>query len=102
MRRAGAEYRAWERELEEMERYLAAQREAFSSRDVARPPERRPTAPGELGPLPDDLRPRAEALLRATRAFEGEVTDARASVSAALRSVRRTRRSRAAYIDARA
>jgi hypothetical protein len=92
---------AWERELDAMEAYLSAQREAFSYRDTERPPRREPTPLDRLGPLPDALRARAEQLLRATRAFEGEVTDARASVAAALRHAPRGRRLPAAYVDAR-
>jgi hypothetical protein len=93
---------AWEHELDAMEAYLDAHREAFSYRDVDRPPLRRPPPLDALGPLPDALRPRAEALLWATRAFEGEVADARASVATALRHVGLARRARAAYVDARA
>ena len=92
-----ATHAAWERELDAMEAYLDAHREAFSYRDVDRPPLRRPSPVDELGPLPRALRPRAEALLRATQAFEGEVADARASVARALRHVRRVRRARAGY-----
>jgi len=84
-----------------MEAHLAAQREAFSFRDAAYPPARTPGGPDELGPLPEDLRRRAEALLRATRALEGEVADARASVGRALRHARGTARRPAAYVDAR-
>ena len=84
-----------------METYLSAQREAFSYRDVERPALRAPSALAQLGPLPEALRPRAEQLLRATRAFEGEIVDARASVATALRSAERGRRTRAAYVDAR-
>lgn len=85
-----------------MESYLNAQREAFSYRDVERPALREPSPLDELGPLPEALRPRAQELLRATRAFEGEVADARASVATALRHASRPRRQRAAYVDARA
>jgi hypothetical protein len=95
-------FESWQRELEAMERYLSAEREAFAFRDVDRPPPRQPTEPRELGPLPEALRPRAEALLRATRAFEGEVADARASVGTALRHVERSRPVVAAYVDERA
>ena len=84
-----------------MEAYLSAQREAFAYRDVERPSLRAPSALHELGSLPESLRPRAEELLRATRAFEGEIVDARSSVAAALRSAERGRRTRAAYVDAR-
>jgi hypothetical protein len=98
---AGSDEAAWRRELEAMEAYLGAQREAFSYRDVERPPLRPPTALEELGPLPESLRARAEELLRATRAFEGEIVDARASVATALRHAERGRRQRAAYVDAR-
>jgi hypothetical protein len=93
-------HHAWEHELDAMEAYLDAHREAFSYRDVDRPPLRRPAPLAALGPLPDALRPRAEALLRDTRAFEGEVADARASVARALRHVGLARR--AHYVDARA
>jgi hypothetical protein len=92
----------WAHELDAMEAYLDAHREAFSDRDVDRPPLRRPPPLGGLGPLPDALRPRAEALLGATRAFEREVADARASVATALRHIGLARRARAAYVDARA
>jgi hypothetical protein len=92
---------AWEHELDAMEAYLDAHREAFSYRDVDRPPLRRPPPLDALGPLPDALRPRAEALLWATRAFEGEVAGG-ASVATALRHVGLARRARAAYVDARA
>jgi len=91
----------WVRELDAMEAYLNAQRDAFSYRDVERPPLRSPSALDQLGPLPESLRSRAEELLRATRAFEGEIVDTRASVAVALRSAQRGRRQRAAYIDAR-
>jgi hypothetical protein len=91
---------AWERELDAMEAYLANHREAFMYRDTERPPAREPLAPADLGPLPEALRARAESLLRATRAFEGELVDARASVSSALRHATRGRRPRAAYYDA--
>ncbi len=96
-----SDHAAWVSELEAMEAYLSAQREAFSYRDVERPPLREPSALDQLGPLPESLRPRAEQLLRATRAFEGEIVDARSSVAAALRSAERGRRTRAAYVDAR-
>ena len=96
-----SDHAGWVRELEAMEAYLDAQREAFSYRDVERPPLRAPNALSQLGPLPESLRPRAEQLLRATRAFEGEIVDARASVATALRSAERGRRTRAAYVDAR-
>jgi hypothetical protein len=99
---ADAAHAAWTSELEAMEAYLSAQREAFSYRDVERPPLRDPCALDQLGPLPESLRPRAEELLRATRAFEGEMVDARASVATALRHAERGRRQRAAYVDARA
>ncbi len=99
---ATSDHAAWVRELEAMEAYLSAQREAFSYRDVERPPLRVPSDLDQLGPLPESLRSRAEALLRATRAFEGEMVDARASVATALRSAERGRRQRAAYVDARA
>lgn len=96
------EYADWTRELEAMEAYLRAQRDAFSYRDVERPARRDPSALDQLGPLPESLRARAEELLRATRAFEGEIVDARASVATALRHIERGRRQRAAYVDARA
>ena len=96
-----ANLEAWTSELEAMEAYLSAQREAFAYRDVERPSLRAPSALHELGPLPESLRPRAEELLRATRAFEGEIVDARASVATALRHAERGRRQRAAYVDAR-
>jgi hypothetical protein len=85
----------WEHELDAMEACLDAHREAFSYRKVTLPPPRRPSAPEELGPLPDELRPRAERLLRATQAFEGEVADARASVVRALRHAGRAQWARA-------
>ena len=97
-----ANHEAWVRELDAMEAYLDAHREAFSFRDVHRPPLRRPPSLDELGPLPEALRPRAEGLLRATRAFEGEVADARASVARALRHVGRARRERSGFLDAHA
>ena len=93
----------WERELDAMESYLCAHREAFAYRDVERPIERMPTPLDTLGPLPETLRSRAEGLLRASRAFEGEVASARASVGTALRHVSRTAtRVAAAYVDRRA
>jgi hypothetical protein len=98
---ASANVEAWTSELELMEAYLSAQREAFAYRDVERPSLRDPSALHELGPLPESLRPRVEELLRATRAFEGEIVDARASVATALRHAERGRRQRAAYVDAR-
>jgi hypothetical protein len=97
-----AAHRAWCRELEAMEAYLAAQREAFAYRDVERPALREPASLEQLGPLPDSLRVRAQELLRATRAFEGEIVDARASVATAMRHADRGRRQRAAYVDAQA
>jgi hypothetical protein len=99
---ASSDHAAWVSELEAMEAYLSAQREAFAYRDVERPSLRAPSALTELGPLPESLRPRAEELLRATRAFEGEIVDARASVATALRHAERGRRPLAAYVDARA
>jgi hypothetical protein len=96
-----SDHEAWVRELDAMEAYLNAQRDAFSYRDVERPPLRVPGTTAQLGPLPESLRSRAEELLRATRAFEGEIVDARASVATALRSTERGRRQRAAYVDAR-
>jgi hypothetical protein len=83
-----------------MEAYLANQREAFRYRDTDRPPTRQSQSVEDLGPLPQALRPRAESLLRATRAFEGELAEARASVGSALRHATRSRRPRAAYYDA--
>jgi hypothetical protein len=101
-RAASAAEHEWARELDAMEAYLGAQRDAFSFRDVERPAPRDPSPIDQLGPLPDALRARAEALLRATRAFEGEVTDARASVATALRHADRSVRTSPAYVDARA
>ncbi len=97
-----ATHAAWERELDAMEAYLDAHREAFSYRDVDRPPLRRPSPLDALGPLPDALRPRAEALLQATRVFEEELAEPRASVARALRHVRRARWARAGFSNARA
>jgi hypothetical protein len=99
---ASPDHAPWVSELDAMEAYLSAQRDAFAYRDVERPSLRAPSALDELGPLPESLRPRAEELLRATRAFEGEIVDARASVATALRHAERGSRQRAAYVDQRA
>ncbi|MGC8463031.1 MAG: hypothetical protein ACP5P9_05105 [Acidimicrobiales bacterium] len=93
---------AWAAELDAMEAHLADQRAAFASRGAAAPAVRHPTPLEELGPLPEELRGRAEALLAATRALEGSVAEARASLVAAVRSAERTGRRAAAFVDAQA
>ncbi len=93
---------AWAAELDAMEAHLAAQRVAFASRGAEAPAERRPTPLDELGPLPEELRGRAEALLAATRALEGSVSEARASLVVAVRAAERTGRRAAAFVDAQA
>jgi hypothetical protein len=90
----------WERELGAMEAHLGAQRAAFARR-LFDHPVRAPRPLDELGPLPKDLQARAEELLRATRAFEGEVIDARAARVEALRQSRSSDRRAAAYVDSR-
>jgi hypothetical protein len=91
----------WERELDDMEAYLETEREAFIRR-AGGGSTRGARSVEELGPLPDRLRARAEALLSATRAFEGEVRDARASLAGLSRHAERPVRKVAAYVDARA
>jgi len=98
----GSASRAWAAELDAMEAHLASQRAAFASRGASVPAVRHPTPLDELGPLPEELRGRAEALLAATRALEGSVAEARASLVAAVRSAERTGWRAAAFVDARA
>jgi hypothetical protein len=100
--RQGATTEAWAAELDAMEAHLAAQRAAFSARGPEAPAVRHPTPPEVLGPLPEELRGRAEALLAATRALEGSVAEARASLVVAVRAAERTGRRAAAFVDARA
>ena len=91
-----ANLEAWTSELEAMEAYLSAQREAFAYRDVERPSLRAPSALHELGPLPESLRPRAEELPAGQPRLprRREIVDARASVATALRHADRGRRQR--------
>ncbi|HUZ10063.1 MAG TPA: hypothetical protein VMU76_07840 [Acidimicrobiales bacterium] len=93
----------WERELADMAAHLVAQGAAFAAGHRAtEPPVRRLGRTEDLGPLPERLRPRAEALLVATRALEGAVSEARASLVVAIRQAERSGRRAAAYVDASA
>lgn len=100
--RPGPAPEAWEAELDAMEAHLAAQRTAFAARGGEAPAVRHPAPLAELGPLPEELRGRAESLLAATRALEGSVAEARASLVAAVRAAERSGRRAAAFVDARA
>ncbi len=100
--RQGSGPGAWAAELDAMEAHLASQRAAFAARGAQAPAVRDPTPPDVLGPLPVELRGRAEELLAATRALEGSVAEARASLVAAVRAAERTGRRAAAFVDARA
>ena len=61
----------WAELLDEMEARLHASRGALAG-NAAPPAPLSP--PDDLGPLPDELRPRAVLVLSATRALEAEVT----------------------------
>lgn len=89
----------WEDEFDEMEAHLNGQRAALAA-GGARPPIY-VTLP-DLGPLPEALRPRAEALLAATIALEGQVIDSRDALRAALRAAYPTGAPPPAYLDQRA
>ncbi|MHB1486740.1 MAG: hypothetical protein ACYCS7_03660 [Acidimicrobiales bacterium] len=90
----------WSSVLDEMEHHVEAQRAAMAGQ-APTPPEFQ--APADMGPIPAELRERAQALLRMTLALEGQLSDARDEVVASMQSVgRRKHPSPAAYVDKRA
>jgi hypothetical protein len=77
---------AWGAALDDFEDVLARQRAAF---DVGRPQDAPAFAPPPgLGPLPFQLRARAEELLAASRELEAEATTARAAAGVELARAR--------------
>ena len=78
-----------ERRLAEVDRQLRTGGPAVSAFDL----------PGDLGPLPPDLAPRAERALRLTRIKQAQVEAARDRVGDALRPGREPGREPAAYVD---
>jgi len=90
----------WPDLLDEMEARLGAHARAL--RDGAAPPDP-VVVPTDIGPLPVDLRERAERLLVDTRRMEAEVDRRRSALLDAQRRVARSdAREPAAYVDARA
>lgn len=89
----------WEDELDVMEEHLGAQQAALAGR-AASPPTYHP--PSELGPLPIELQGRAENLLAATQALEGQVADVRRTLSGLLRASNQQSPPPPAYLDERA
>jgi len=91
---------SWEDELGAMERHLEAQRLAVLG--SGRAPDTY-ELPDGLGPLPDGLRDRAETLLAATLALEGEVAGLRNLLGRSLRAAgQRPMPPPAYYLDERA
>lgn len=88
----------WSSVLDEMENHVEAQRAAMAGQ--VPPPAFQ--VPADMGPIPPELRERAQALLRITLALERQLSDARDEVVASMQSVgRRKPPPPSAYVDKR-
>jgi hypothetical protein len=78
----------WNKVLDEIEADLAAVETALAERSPA-PVRPRPGAGSEpLGPMPEELAPRAQFLLERTRSLEAQAETDRDRIGASLRALR--------------
>ncbi|HUY22926.1 MAG TPA: hypothetical protein VMV22_11390 [Acidimicrobiales bacterium] len=88
----------WSEVLDDIERRLTDVKRGLRTGEPATTPF---TLPEDLGPLPVQLRLRAQRALRATEAMQADVEEARDRIADALRRGRATTREPAAYVDTR-
>lgn len=87
---------AWERELNRLERDVHAASSLLDDDEL--PPAERWSPPDGLGPLPEQLRPRAEQLLEALQAVSRRAAERREDLGRELDDMHRRRDAARAYI----